>query len=86
MTLPTVRKGARIRAEWLKATLNTALAGMQPKLGAVSVVVEGVVTHIYGYGNDPANPTRVEVWVQPDSGPEVKVAAEHVVAILSDPT
>ena len=77
---PILRKGDRIRAEWMEARPigEWSLAGVQPKLNAVHRVVEGVITHIRG--DHPTNPTSIGVWVKTDDGREVVVDGRHVVA------
>ena len=79
MDSPFLKKGDRIRAQWFQAT-DACLAGMQPKVGATLIIVEGKVTHIRG--DHPTNPIEIRVWVQPDEGDEVIVDPKHIVAIL----
>lgn len=74
-----LRKGDRIRASWLQAT-DASLAGVADKVGAVSVEVVGVVTHVRG--DHPTNPTSIRVWVKPDAGgDDVIVDPKHIVAV-----
>jgi hypothetical protein len=74
-----LRKGARVRAEWLEASPpgGWSLAGVQRKLPATRRVVEGVVTRIRG--DHPTEPSSVGVWIMQDDGAEVVVDARHVV-------
>lgn len=75
-----LKKGDRVRAQWFQTT-DAALAGMQPKVGAILVNVEGRVTHVRG--DHPTNPTQIRVWVKPDDGgDEVIVDPKHITAVL----
>ena len=44
----------------------TALAGVQPKLGATKIEFDGVVRHIYGNAPTFEESTSVQIFVQPD--------------------
>jgi hypothetical protein len=60
-----LRKGSRIRANWLDASL-VALAGVQMKFGAKSREVVGVIRHMRG--DHPTNPTEIRYYIDPDDG------------------
>lgn len=82
-----ITKGTRIRARWLQST-NASLAGCQPKVGAVSREVTGIVRHVYGTRPDGG---EVTFYIDPDAwdgptvsdcscgGPHVAVKAAWVV-------
>lgn len=79
-----LRKGMRVRAEWLEAAQLGAhsLAGVQMKASATAKSAEGIVTHIRGKGSDPTNPTSIGVWIRTGPRTEVMVDARHIVAVL----
>lgn len=58
-----IRKGDRIRAQWL-ATHLCALAGAQMKFGAHGRELTGTVRHVRG--DHPVNPTVVKLYVDPE--------------------
>jgi hypothetical protein len=60
-----IRKGMRIRARWFDAT-RASLAGMQAKVGARLIEVQGVVRHVRG--DHPTAPTTVGVFVETEDG------------------
>lgn len=80
-------RGTKIRAQWLDCEA-VALTGMQMKMGATLINVEGVVRHIRG--SDPSNPTmensRFYVECEPKRGSfctkcgvwEIEVDPKHV--------
>jgi hypothetical protein len=78
-----ITKGTRITAQWFQAH-PVALAGVQPKVGAVGATVSGVVRHIRA---DRPDAVRADaLFIDADlgwSGPTVRppgctCAAEHV--------
>lgn len=72
-----LKKGDHVRARWFGDGKAVALAGVQMKFQVSEKTVEGTVTHIRG--DHPVNPTKVEIWVQPDSGgDEVVIKPEWV--------
>lgn len=78
-----ISKGARIKAQWLVAQ-PVALAGVQPKVGAVGAVVSGVVRHIRASRPDAVQADALFIDADPGwRGPTVRppgctCAAEHV--------
>jgi len=91
---PYITKGTKVRARWFKANdPMSCLAGMQMKIGVTDVTVSGVCRHFRG--DDPVNPTKVEVYIDPDpgtwTGPLVKPAggcscpADHPGHVLINP-
>jgi hypothetical protein len=79
----TVTKGTRIKAQWFVAR-PVALAGVQPKVGAVGATVSGVVRHIRASRPDAVQADALFIDADPGwSGPTVRppgcvCAAEHV--------
>ncbi len=63
-----ITKGTRVHVERLHVTGPAALAGAQMKFGAELHSFEGTVRHVRG--DDPVNPTKIGLWVEPDEGAE----------------
>jgi hypothetical protein len=62
-----ISKGSHIRAHWFQVTKPlSSLAGMQMKFGAHEVTVTGICRHFRG--DDPVNPTKIKVYIDPDPG------------------
>ena len=57
-------KGSRVSAEWYIADPKQSLAGQQPKIGAILVVVTGVCVHFRA--NHPTVPTEIRIYLDPD--------------------
>jgi hypothetical protein len=72
----TIAKGSCITASWFVAnSIGTAsLAGVQAKVTARAVSITGTIVHIRA--DDPVNPTKIVVYVDPDpdawTGPVVR--------------
>ncbi len=78
-----LRKGMRVRAEWLEGQPvdRVALPSVQTKIGAAMRQMEGVIAHLRG--DHPTHPTSIGVWLTTDSGEEIVTDARHIVAVLA---
>ena len=71
----------RVQAEWFDTHL-ACLSGIQFKLGATLVAVEGVVVSVRG--DHPTHPTEIGLEIRKDDGKTAMVKLKHVKAALTD--
>lgn len=100
MIPPYIAKGTRVQARWFKASNPLAcLAGMQMKFGVHEVAVTGICRHFRG--DDPVNPKKVRIYIDPDPGTwtgptvrpvgctcdheHVEINPDHIVGVIPDP-
>ncbi len=84
ITSAFVTKGTRVHVSYLQAApLGTySVAGVQMKVSATAIELDGVVTHVWGYGH-PTNITKRTFVVLPDGGgAEIEVPESGITGVL----